>query len=319
MKTIVKIFALLIPVLVLSCEKQNVEDNSIPQIAVSVEVDDIVIPDTKVSHALNSEDNTKHQLAWKEGDQFSMFTYVNQSTGDHAYEVLNYSENRFTKRPGYKLQFQGNVPDFHTIYGDGVALAHAAFHPAATVDVTHTSGQSFEVVPSSAGNIAIPAIQDGTGWDYAIYCSRTSTSGSTPVTPSISNVKFSLANCMLRMRLKSNKEITGISLSKGSGGNGYLVGNVTKMICDGYKQNIYISLGCTTTTLNITNGGTLVEADAADYQDIYFAVRKLQQGVQYTFTFTASDNTQIVKHLTPKEEYNVGVFNLGSFTLTNWE
>lgn len=305
--------ALCLVVFAIACAKDGLNSATIPMVPVSVTIEDSEIPQTKVSHTWDGTES-KHKIAWASGDQFSMYGYLTNSgvEGHNQYEVFNFSDYRFTLRSGYKSTFDGYMPDFMGTFGSGKTINHYAVHPAASFDVEHGNGAVFNATPKPSGSLSIPTTQDGTGWSSCIYLSRTASTGTS--SNSINSLKFSLGNCLLRLKVKANKNITQITIAKGSGGIGYLVGPITKL--QGNAESIWISSGCLTTTLTVENGGNLVTADSGEFADLYFAVRKLQKDVPYTFTFTASDNSTLSNTLTPKADYDKGVFSLGEKTLS---
>lgn len=324
--------------LMTACQKENVVPESSFGADAPQEVQvilDVVPPETasvtqapssvatKIVHGLDPEDDTKHVIQWKAGDKFSLLGYVT-SQGEHRHKLHNFSENRFTLTGETgSTQFSGYFPDFREIYPTANASARQiiylwGIYPAATVSLVS------ENVPATATKtfqpetpLAISPVQDGTGWPYCVFFSRTGQNDSYYFNPNAGNgIRFSLGNCVLRLRVKSTKDITRMELTKGSGGNPYLVGDVTELT--GTSVSMYISRGCLTTTLTVEGEGTLVTANQADYKDIYLAVRSLQSGVPYFFTFTAADGTSCTRQLLPSAAYGNGVHSLGRMTLSSW-
>ena len=298
MKTIVKFMMAASVVAFISCTKESANNQidlngPIPQVLVSFDVDEPVAePDTKIVH---SESDGKHTITWKAGDQFSLFGYVNSATKidgvSHQYEVVNYSANRFTLVDGTRTTFNGYIPNLREIYGEGskVLLNQYGIYPAATVEVTRSNPSStafsnYYAVPVTP--LTIPAEQDGTGWPYAIFISRTAQFGEQYMNPVAGGLTFSLRCLMLRLQVESDKPVVSVTLTTSDGP--VLVGDVTKIECS--ATGMWIAAGCAQKKLTVSNGGVLPN-------DLYFAVRDFRLGCTYTFEFTAEDGSTYSKAL----------------------
>lgn len=315
--------------LLAACQKETAMPEAAPgcekpQVQVTL---DVAPPETssatKIVHGTDPSDDTRHLIQWKSGDRFSLLGYVT-TQGEHRHKLHNFSENRFTLTGETgSTQFSGYFPDFREIYPTTEPSARQiiylwGIYPAATVsllteDVPATSTKTFK--PETA--LGISSTQDGTGWPYCVFFSRTGQNDSYYFNPNAGNgIKFSLGNCVLRLRVKSTKDIARMELTKGSGGYPYLVGDVTELT--GNSASMYISRGCLTTTLTVEGDGNLVAGNQGTFKDIYLAVRALQSGVPYFFTFTAADGTICTRRLLPSAVYGNGVHNLGEMTLSAW-
>lgn len=289
---------------------------------------------TKVSHSLDPGNDAAHVLQWKKGDQISLMGYSGYGNPDQ-HTLYNFSSNRFTLQGETgSSKFSGYFPDFATIYdyaGTGTRryVRLWGIHPAVTMTVLK------ENVPSSATKVfapesafSIPAVQDGSGWPYCVFFTNTPTNfyiDSQYMSPQCkNNPAFSLGNCVLRLKIKSGKDITRITLSKAGDGESYLVGDIVRVEARSTgTPALLLSDGdglvnCPETTLTVENGGVLVNAGAEEYADVYLSVRALQASVPYYFTFTASDGTTCTKKLVPSSLYGPGVHSLGTMTLSSW-
>ena len=310
MKTIVKFMMAASVVAFISCTKESANNQidlngPIPQVLVSFDVDEPVAePDTKIVH---SESDGKHTITWKAGDQFSLFGYVNSATlidgVSHQYEVVNYSANRYTLVNGSGTKtFKGYIPKLGDIYGVGskVLLNQYGIYPAATVEVTGTDPLSLYTA-TTVTPLSIPAQQDGTGWPYAVFFSRTAQFGEQYMNPVAGGLTFHLGCAMLRLKIQSEKPVVSVTLSTTDAP--VLVGNVTKMQCN--AVSMWISAGCATKTLTVSNGGVLPN-------DLYFAVRDLRKDCTYTFEFTAEDGSTYKRAFKASEKYDKKVLSLGT-------
>lgn len=314
MKTILKFMMAASVMAFISCTKEGTSnqidpDGPIPQVLVSFDVDEPVAePDTRIVH---SESEGVHTIKWKAGDQFSLFGYVNSATlidgVSRQYEVVNYSANRYSLVNGDgSTAFKGYVPDLRQLYGEGteVLLNQYGIYPAATVEVTRSNPASatfsnYYAVPVTS--LTIPSQQDGTGWPYALFFSRTAMFGEQYMNPVAGGLTFSLGCAMLRLKVDSEKPVVSVTLSTTDAP--VLVGDVTKIECS--STGMWISAGCTTKTLTVSNGGVLPN-------DLYFAVRELRAGMTYTFKFTAGDGSTYTKVLKPSARYEKKVLSLGT-------
>ena len=310
MKTIVKFMMAASVVAFISCTKESANNQidlngPIPQVLVSFDVDEPVAePDTKIVH---SESDGKHTITWKAGDQFSLFGYVNSATlidgVSHQYEVVNYSANRYTLVNGSGTKtFKGYIPKLGDIYGVGskVLLNQYGIYPAATVEVTGTDPLSLYTA-TTVTPLSIPAQQDGTGWPYAVFFSRTAQFGEQYMNPVAGGLTFSLGCSMLRLKVDSEKPVVSVTLSTTDAP--VLVGNVTAITCN--AVSLWISAGCATKTLTVSNGGVLPN-------DLYFAVRDLRKDCTYTFEFTAEDGSTYKRAFKASEKYDKKVLSLGT-------
>ena len=323
MRTIVRFMMAASVVAFISCTKESADnqiDNgaTIPQVLVSFDVDEPVAePDTRIVH---SESDGVHTITWKAGDQFSLFGYVNTDTKvdevNRKFEVVNYSANRFTLVDGTKTTFNGYIPNLREIYGEEskVLLNQYGIYPAATVEVTRSNPSStafsnYYAVPVTP--LAIPADQDGTGWPYALFFSRTAMFGAQYMNPVAGGLTFSLGCVMLRLKVDSEKPVVSVTLSTTDAP--VLVGNVTKIECS--ATGMWIAAGCATKTLTVSNGGVLPN-------DLYFAVRDLRVDKTYTFKFTAQDGSTYEKAFKVKgiesdgkwKNYDKNLYSLGTVT-----
>ena len=326
MRTIVRFMMAASVVAFISCTKESADnqiDNgaTFPQVLVSFDVDEPVAePDTRIVH---SESDGVHTITWKAGDQFSLFGYVNTDTKvdevNRKFEVVNQSANRFTLVDGTRTTFNGYFPNLREIYGEGsrVSLEQYGIYPAATVEVTRSNPAStgfsnYYAVPVTP--LAIPADQDGSGWPYALFFSRTAKFSEQYLNPSppAAPITFSLGCVMLRLKVDSEKPVVSVTLSTTDAP--VLVGNVTKIECS--ATGMWISSGCATKTLTVSNGGVLPN-------DLYFAVRDLRVDKTYTFKFTAQDGSTYEKAFKVKgilgsdgkwKNYDKNLYSLGTVT-----
>lgn len=312
MRTIVKFMMAASVVAFISCTKESANNQidlngPIPQVLVSFDVDEPVVePDTRIVH---SESGGVHTITWKAGDQFSLFGYVNTDTEvdgvKRKYEVVNYSANRYSLVNGDGTkQFKGFIPNLREIYGEGskVLLNQYGIYPAATVEVTGTDPLSLYTA-TTVTPLSIPAQQDGTGWPYAVFFSRTAQFGEQYMNPVAGGLTFHLGCAMLRLKIQSEKPVVSVTLSTTDAP--VLVGDVTKIECN--AVSMWISAGCATKTLTVSNGGVLPN-------DLYFAVRDLRKDKTYTFEFTADDGSTYTKALKPSAKYDKQVLSLGTVT-----
>ena len=318
MRTIVRFMMAASVVAFISCTKESADnqiDNgaTFPQVLVSFDVDEPVAePDTRIVH---SESGGVHTIQWKAGDQFSLFGYVNSATlidgVSRRYEVVNYSANRYSLVNGDgTTTFNGYFPNLKEIYGEGskVVLNQYGIYPATTVNVArssedYTAFKNYYAVPVTP--LAIPADQDGSGWPYALFFSRTAQFSEQYLNPSPSAapIIFSLGCAMLRLKVDSEKPVVSVTLSTTDAP--VLVGDVTKIECNAISM--WISNGCATKTLTVSNGGVLPN-------DLYFAVRDLRENCTYTFIFTADDGSTFTKTLKASAKYEKKVLSLGTVT-----
>ena len=335
-----------VAVMISACQKAAPEIQDVGQVMLAFDAEAPSLdpdsqnsdPETKIYHELNPSDPAKHIIKWKKGDQISLMGYVSSTgsynTGGGVVKTLhNFSANRYTLRYGDGTKsFNGYFPNFAEIYP---AVADGGFTaaqnrttiqmwgtwPATTYECTNenttpqTDNKFRPITP-----LGFADVQDGTGWKYAIFlCSPLSSSNkwynSSIGQPRIdsyymspaggngtaSGIRFRIGCCVARLKLKANKGF---------------VGPVVDMLAN--TTNFYIRTGCETYTLNLNNGGNLVDKNSADYSDVYFACRGLFGGCHYTFTFTAEDGTTHVKTLVPSSDYTVDVYNLGSFEINDW-
>lgn len=312
MRTILKFMMAASVVAFISCTKENASssvdvNDPMPQVLVSFDVDEPVAePDTRIVH---SESGGVHTIKWKAGDQFSLFGYVNSATQidgvSRQYEVVNYSANRYSLVNGDGTKtFKGFIPNLGEIYGVGskVLLNQYGIYPAATVTVTGTDPVSLYTA-TTVTPLSIPAQQDGTGWPYAVFFSRTAQFGEQYMNPVAGGLTFSLGCSMLRLKVESEKPVVSVTLSTADAP--VLVGNVTAITCN--AVSMWISAGCATKTLTVSNGGVLPN-------DLYFAVRDLRKDKTYTFEFTADDGSTYTKALKPSATYEKKVLSLGTVT-----
>ena len=121
--------------------------------------------------------------------------------------------------------------------------------------------------------------------------------------PVAGGLTFSLGCSMLRLKVDSEKPVVSVTLSTTDAP--VLVGDVTKIECS--STSMWISAGCATKTLTVSNGGVLPN-------DLYFAVRDLRKDKTYTFEFTADDGSTYTKALKPSATYEKKVLSLGTVT-----
>lgn len=310
MRTIVRFMMAASVVAFISCTKESADnqiDNgaTFPQVLVSFDVDEPVAePDTKIVH---SESDGKHTITWKAGDQFSLFGYVNTDTKvggvSRKFEVVNYSANRYSLVYGDGTKtFKGFVPKLGDIFGEGskVLLNQYGIYPAATVEVSGTDPVSLYTA-TTVTPLSIPAQQDGTGWPYAVFFSRTAQFGEQHMNPVAGGLTFHLGCAMLRLKIQSEKPVVSVTLSTTDAP--VLVGDVTKIACN--AVSMWISEGCATKTLTVSNGGVLTN-------DLYFAVRDLRKDCTYTFEFTAEDGSTYKRAFIASENYDKKVLSLGT-------
>lgn len=319
MRTIVRFMMAASVVAFISCTKESADnqiDNgaTFPQVLVSFDVDEPVAePDTRIVH---SESDGVHTIKWKAGDQFSLFGYVDTRTEvngvNRRFEVLNYSANRYSLVHGNGTKtFKGYVPNIKEIYGEGsgVILNQYGIYPATTVNVArssedYTAFKNYYAVPVTS--LTIPSQQDGTGWPYAIFFSRTAKlgEGNNPAAGNAdgtSALVFHLGCAMLRLKIQSEKPVVSVTLSTTDAP--VLVGDVTKIECN--ATSMWISNGCAEKTLTVSNGGVLPN-------DLYFAVRDLRKDCTYTFEFTAEDGSTYKRAFIASEKYDKKVLSLGT-------
>ena len=299
MRTIVRFMMAASVVAFISCTKESADnqiDNgaTIPQVLVSFDVDEPVAePDTRIVH---SESDGVHTIKWKAGDQFSLFGYV--SNTDRKFEVLNYSANRYSLVYGNGTKtFKGYVPNVNEIYGanSGVILYQYGIYPATTVEVT---GSQPNYTAKPVTPLTIPAQQDGTGWPYAVFFSRTSVLGGGMNPAAGDGLTFSLKCVMLRLKVESEKPVVSLTVTTDAP---VLVGDVSTIACS--ATGMWISTGCATQKLTVSNGSELPN-------DLYFAVRDLRKDCTYTFEFTAEDGSKFTRSLKASRKYEHEVLSL---------
>lgn len=283
-------------------------EEQFPMVEVDFNADspDCETPTTKIAETETSEG--VHQITWAPGDQFSVFGKITAATKEPSLvgTFINFSSNRFTLKGGTKKTFSGFVPDLATMYGgssSGVVMSEYCIHPAVTVgnyDGTYVAPSGME----------LPTTQDGTGWRYCYFFSRTASLSALYMNPSpnASPIKFSLGNLLLRMKLNSEKNVTKIELSTSDAP--VLVGTVEKLRLN--DDSFWISNGCGQKKLTIVNGGVLPN-------DVYLAIRELRKDKTYTLTFTAEDGTTIVKSFSPDATKEKKVLNFGTIDLDAWK
>jgi hypothetical protein len=355
----ISIFALLVLVAFASCKKTEKDSEmnkgqvllSFEADAPMVSLDDNTDPDTKIIHSTDPSDDNIHIIQWKKGDQISLMGLVwdtgkVNTGGGVKYTLHNFSANRFTLRynDGSK-SFNGYFPNFAEIYP---ATATTAPQTEATASQNRTTIYLWGTYPATTYEctdtdptpkvdnkfkpltpLGFAETQDGTGWPYAIFFASPLSSSNKWYNSSVgqpridsyymsaNGVRFRIGCCVARLKLKASKNITNITIVKQEDEWQGFVGPVSTLLAN--TTNFYISGGCRTRTLTINNGGNLVEADAAEYADVYFACRGLFSGKHYTFTFEAEDGTKCTKQLVPTTNYTVDVYNLGEFTINTWE
>lgn len=342
MKTTVKILATACVLALVSCSKEQVNDNKakvitdFPVVEVLGDVDEPTVdggaaasssPATKI-FGTESEEG-KHTVKWKAGDQISMFGVI---FSDNAYAakgtVLNFSHLRSSLKYGDETKtFTFVIPDMMTKYGasSGVTSHLCAIYPATTFsDITAefpdpTNKPNAYNVTATPEKLTIPSEQDGTGWKYSVFIARSSTLSAQYNNPTGGGgITFHLMSSLFRLKLNSSKDITKVVLTSSTG---FMVGDVTKINMGSFhyatdvNKNFTLSEGCSGKTLTVENGGDVLP------NDLYFAVREMREGTTYTFTFTAKDGTTATRSLTNPADYANRkirkVLSLGTVTLTD--
>lgn len=333
MKTIIRILAVLSALSLLACSKDSINNfpkviTDFPTIEVECDVDAPVVevdPETKVyGYVADPENNPgKHTIKWKKGDQISMFSIVYSNT-DAAPKgtILNFSNLRsnLLYADGSKT-FGMNIPDLKAYYGSssGVTTYMCAIYPAITfsdIQATFVSETALNVTATPSGLI-IPDIQDGTGWKYSIFISRSALFTAATNNPVAGGMTFNLLSTLLRLKINTTKNITKVVLTNTTG---FMTGNVESITMNSFHYATDIQknsslAGCPGKTLTIETGDVLPN-------DLYFAIRELREGTDFTFTFTAEDGTETTRSFSNPVGYDnrkfKKVLSLGEITLDDW-
>lgn len=335
MKTTTRILAAAAALALISCTKESVQTGSkvitdFPVIEVDCDVEPPVVgtdPESKIYGYVADPENYpgRHTVKWKAGDEISQFCIVNVAgtSGLQVGDVINFSNLRATLKNGDgTTTFTMPIPDLKTVYGasSGLNTCLCAIYPATTLDVTVTSGTATAIMATATPvtPLTIPDVQDGTGWKYSIFMARSATFSAQYNNPTGGGKStFFLKSVVLRLKLNTSKNITKVVLSNTTG---FMTGNVTKLTLnsfhyatDAYK-NLTISEGCPGKTLTVETGEVLPN-------DLYFAIRELREGTDFTFTFTAEDGTVATKSFSNPAGYANrkmrGVYTLGTITLAD--
>ena len=296
------LFAASVLVSLVSCVKETEESN------ISKTQDDGVSIDFKVG-PLSYEDETKisvsqtektHTISWSKGDRISMFAYRKPAAaGESASSnVSNFSSERFTAtESGVSASFTGKIPvEFADLAQTGTMPLYMIY-PAVTVTVADQSSNNSNYVNYNIKGLSIPDVQDGTGWKYCWFTSTNATYDFAKRNLSDSSAPtFNLANCLVKMTIKSAKKIRKIDIESK---NSYMAGDIVL-----YTGRVAVQTGCAKRKLTIDNGRVLPD-------DVYFACRLLNNHDGRTprgpeeimFTFTSTDGDKAVKVLQPSEQY----------------
>ena len=312
-----------------SCTKENIgtiDGDAMPMVEVSFDVDvPLAQVDTRVSH---QADGTTHNFSWEAGDQFSMFGIMCPTDSDGNYvssgitslEYVNCSANRYTC--GSNGRFKGFVPDIKTMYGDKAKMLECCIYPAATCEVDENN-YTFQEGTKKDGSkytntflvlkpygLTIPAFQDGTGWPYCIFFSRTAFMTQW-LNPAANGMEFGLANVILKLNVESEKNISQLVMTTDAT---YLVGDVLTITCENRFDNcngtMSIRSGCAQKTLTISNGGILPN-------ELYLAVRALKKDARYTFKFTAEDGTTFEAAMEPDSDHTKAIVPLKTLQINS--
>lgn len=339
MKTTIKILAAACVLALVSCSKENVNDNKtrvitdFPVIQVECDVDEPVVndgiapssaPATKIS---GSETSTAgiHAIQWKAGDQISQFSVVSAggTTELKVGDVLNFSNLRSTLKNGDgTTTFTMTIPDLQYLYGasSGLNTYLCAIYPATTFSniTTTVNGTKIDAVATPV-KLTIPEEQDGTGWKYSVFIARSATFSAQYNNPTGGGKStFKLMSTLLRLKLNSSKNITKVVLTNTTG---FMTGDVASITMNSFhyatdvQTNFSLASGCPGKTLTVENGGAVLP------DDLYFAIRELREGTTFTFTFTAEDGTTASRSLTNPAGYAnrkfKKVLSLGTVTLND--
>ena len=339
MKSTFRIIAVFSVLALMSCNKDlNVKNGTtrvitaFPTTVVESEVDPPVVesnPSTKIYGYVADPENApgKHTVKWKAGDQISQFCVVYDKgtvEGLNIGDVINFSNLRSTLKNGDGTKtFSMEIADLKTMYGanSGVATYLCAIYPATTFsDITTTIDGAKINVTATPASLNIPAEQDGTGWKYSIFIARSATFSAqwnNPIggTGNLGST-FHMMSTLLRLKLNTTKDITKVVLTSSTG---FLSGDVTSITMNSFHyatdvpKNFSLAAGCPGKTVTVENGGEALP------DDLFFAIREIRYGTDFTLTFTASDGTTQTKSFTnPAGWDNLkrrGVFSLGTITL----
>ena len=267
-------------------------------------------PATKISV---SQTGKTHTVSWSKGDQISMFAYRKPTAAGESASanVANFSSERFTATgSGTSTAFSGNIPEEFASLAQTGTIPLYMIYPAADLTIAEQSSSNSAYVNYNITGLSIPDVQDGTGWKYCWFTSTNAAYDFADRNLSASSVPtFNLANCLVKMTIKSAKKIRKIDIvSK----NSYMAGDIVL-----YTGRIAVQTGCIKRTLTIDNGGVLPD-------EVYFACRLLNNHdgktprgpEEITFTFTATDGNKIVQVLKPSDQYKSNTLcNLGTVEL----
>lgn len=326
MKTIIRLIVAVSFLTLFSCSKNLSKENTVkiisdfPTIEVACDVDTPTVnpnddSETKVYGTEGTgADKGKFTIKWKEGDAFSMVGVVTSNNAAEAQgTVINWSNLSQTLKNGDGTKtFHMTVPNLQEIYGasSGVTVNEFCIWPATQLSVYPNPNPVNSVVgyphyvAVPVTPLTIPDHQDGTGWPYSIWFSRSAALTATYNNPVGGGMKFFLASTLLHLKINSGKNITQIVLSNE---RGFLSGDVTKIdlnyMTTTSTANFSIAEGCPGTSVTIENGGVLPD-------DIMISIRDLREGAagtgghKFTFTFTAEDGSTATKTFTNPVGYS---------------
>ncbi len=338
MRTTIRIIAAASVLALISCSKELGDKQNTPKLitdfpttTVECDLDAPVVEtetSTKVYGYVDDPDNApgKHTVKWKAGDQISQFSVVSNKgnvTDLNVGDVINFSNLRSTLKNGDGTNtFTMEIPDLKTLYGasSGVATYLCAIYPATTFsDITTTVDGTKINVTATPVKLNIPDVQDGTGWKYSVFFARSATFSAQYNNPTGGGKStFNLLSTILRLKLNSTKNITKVVLSNTTG---FMTGDVTSVTMNSFhyatdiQKNSSLAAGCPGKTLTIETGDVLPN-------DLYFAIRELRDGTDFTFTFTAEDGTETTRSFSNPAGYAnrkfKKVLSLGEITLDDW-
>ena len=307
-------FALIIVASVISCSKADVDNDFSNEVPVVFDFGGLEFDaETKI---LDAVDDITHNFTWEVGDQMTMILYKKPTVaGETSSEnVMNFSStHRFSaKTAGATTKFTGTLPkdNIQEKWGTTGNVPMWAIYPATALTVEATSTASYYKITGPS----IPSVQDGTGLKYCYFVAAKpnfslqyfTTSNTTQDTQNYPKPDFRLSNALIKFTMNSTKSVKKIEID-GTASRSYLSGDIIY-----YTNSFGVQDGVGGRKLTIENGGVLPS-------EIYFACRLLNTAGEITFTFTAEDNTKVVKNLKPKAQYtSMKIYNLGTITLDNW-
>lgn len=308
------LFALTIVASVISCSKDEVDNDFSNEVPVVLEFGGLTIDgETASTKILDEVSGTLHTFTWEVGDKMTMILYNSPAAAGEssAVNVMNLSStNHFTaKKAGASTTFTGTLPKDKIIekWNTDAAADRVpvwAIFPATDLTVAESSAAKNSYVISGP---SFPAEQDGTGLRYCYFVAKTQFNVDA-FTTSSDNPQFKLSNALIKFTMNTEKKVKKIVIYEGdtrsrlAGGINYSTAYVGVQSLSNKKD-----------ALTIQNGGLLPN-------EIYFACQYLHNGSEnLRFVFTAEDGSTITKTLKIKSQCpSQKISNLGTVTLDNW-